>query len=44
MTATLAPETQTFGVPAVERKGRKVVRWITTTDHKTIGNLYLSRR
>ena len=41
MTATLAPETQTFGVPAVERKGRKVVRWITTTDHKTIGNLYL---
>jgi cytochrome c oxidase subunit I len=22
------------------RKGRTVVRWITTTDHKVIGNLY----
>ena len=27
--------------PARERKGNVVVRWITTTDHKTIGYLYL---
>ena len=24
-----------------ERKGNVIVKWITTTDHKTIGNLYL---
>ena len=28
-------------VPVTSRKGRTVVRWVTTTDHKTIGYLYL---
>ena len=38
MTATAAPSTE-----ATERKplGQQVVRVITTTDHKVIGNLYL---
>ncbi|MCU1414886.1 MAG: ctaD [Microbacteriaceae bacterium] len=27
--------------PGVQRKGNVVIRWITTTDHKTIGYLYL---
>jgi cytochrome c oxidase subunit 1 len=30
-----------FGVPRVERKGNVFVKWVTTTDHKTIGYLYL---
>ena len=30
-----------FGTPRVERKGNVVVKWITTTDHKIIGYLYL---
>jgi cytochrome c oxidase subunit 1 len=30
-----------FGVPRVERKGNIFVKWVTTTDHKTIGYLYL---
>jgi cytochrome c oxidase subunit 1 len=33
--------TQTLGGSRVERKGNIVVKWITTTDHKTIGYLYL---
>ncbi len=33
--------TPTFGTPSVERKGNVFVKWITTTDHKTIGYLYL---
>jgi cytochrome c oxidase subunit 1 len=37
-----APSTsRTFGTPSVERKGNVFVKWITTTDHKTIGYLYL---
>jgi cytochrome c oxidase subunit I len=40
MAATIS-EPQTFRVPVRERKGSVVVRWVTTTDHKTIGNLYL---
>jgi cytochrome c oxidase subunit I len=28
-------------VPVPSPKGRTVVKWLTTTDHKTIGNLYL---
>ncbi|CAN5495075.1 cytochrome c oxidase subunit I [soil metagenome] len=37
-----APTTTTVnGGGGVERKGNVVVRWITTTDHKTIGYLYL---
>jgi len=39
-TATASPAT-TYGTPTVERKGNVVVKWITTTDHKTIGYLYL---
>ncbi|MGE3193087.1 MAG: cytochrome c oxidase subunit I [Microbacteriaceae bacterium] len=31
----------TFGTPRVERKGNVFVKWVTTTDHKTIGYLYL---
>ena len=27
--------------PRVERKGNILVKWITSTDHKTIGYLYL---
>jgi len=37
MTATTAGYAST----AVERKGNVVVKWITSTDHKVIGNLYL---
>ncbi|MEO8261881.1 MAG: cytochrome c oxidase subunit I [Pseudolysinimonas sp.] len=37
-----APSTnRSFGTPAVERKGNVFVKWVTTTDHKTIGYLYL---
>ncbi|MCR8671599.1 cytochrome c oxidase subunit I [Agrococcus sp. HG114] len=43
MTATVTPGTQTR--PAIsrgaERKGNALVKWITTTDHKTIGYMYL---
>jgi cytochrome c oxidase subunit 1 len=40
MTTATAPQ-QAFGTPSVARKGNVVVKWITTTDHKTIGYLYL---
>jgi cytochrome c oxidase subunit 1 len=40
MTTATASQ-QTLGTPRVERKGNIVVKWITTTDHKTIGYLYL---
>ena len=33
-TATLTPR-------AVDRKGNVIVKWITSTDHKVIGNMYL---
>jgi cytochrome c oxidase subunit 1 len=36
-----APTTTVNGGRAVERKGNVVVKWLTTTDHKTIGYLYL---
>ncbi|MFC5501521.1 cytochrome c oxidase subunit I [Lysinimonas soli] len=36
-----APTTTSAGSSKVERKGNVVVKWITTTDHKTIGYLYL---
>ncbi len=39
-TATATP-TSTVGTPSAERKGNVFVKWITTTDHKTIGYLYL---
>jgi cytochrome c oxidase subunit 1 len=49
MTATLTPPratvgtvpTSPYGSTKVERKGNVVVKWITSTDHKVIGNLYL---
>jgi cytochrome c oxidase subunit 1 len=37
MTASYAA----YGSSKVERKGNVVVSWITSTDHKVIGNLYL---
>jgi len=40
-TATEPRQQATFGTPKVERKGNVIVKWITTTDHKTIGYLYL---
>ena len=41
MSYATATPTQTFGTPKVARKGNVLVSWITTTDHKTIGYLYL---
>jgi len=41
MSTATAPQQAAFGTPKVERKGNIVVKWITTTDHKTIGYLYL---
>ena len=35
------PLTSSYGAPAKESKGRLFVKWITSTDHKTIGYLYL---
>ncbi|MEO6533419.1 MAG: cytochrome c oxidase subunit I [Pseudolysinimonas sp.] len=35
------PTTTTVNGNRVERQGNVVVKWITTTDHKTIGYLYL---
>ena len=42
-TAPARPATRRppFGTPTVERKGNILVKWITSTDHKTIGYLYL---
>ena len=40
MTATMPAPTATY-VQVPVRKGRTVVKWLTTTDHKTIGYLYL---
>ena len=44
MTATTSRPTGTAGVPAepvATSKGRIFVNWITSTDHKTIGYMYL---
>ncbi|HET9655971.1 MAG TPA: cytochrome c oxidase subunit I [Kineosporiaceae bacterium] len=40
MATTVAVDTFAPSIPAT-RKGRTVVRWLTSTDHKTIGHLYL---
>src|SRR3954449_2292994 len=43
-TATATPpatSTVDYGASRVGNKGNIVVKWITTTDHKTIGYLYL---
>jgi cytochrome c oxidase subunit 1 len=39
--APVGGSTPAFGASKVERKGNILVSWITTTDHKTIGYLYL---
>jgi cytochrome c oxidase subunit 1 len=43
MTATINPETRTEPIyqPVPSRKGPTTVKWLATTDHKVIGNLYL---
>jgi cytochrome c oxidase subunit 1 len=41
MTATFSPEARLVATPVPARKGVTVVKWLTTTDHKVIGNLYL---
>ncbi|HEU4911175.1 MAG TPA: cbb3-type cytochrome c oxidase subunit I, partial [Actinomycetes bacterium] len=40
MTLTVQPRPGT-GVIRTRKKGNAVVRWVTSTDHKTIGHLYL---
>ncbi|KQP01113.1 aa3-type cytochrome oxidase subunit I [Leifsonia sp. Leaf264] len=40
-TATAPAPARTFGTPKVEKKGNIFVRWITSTDHKIIGYMYL---
>ena len=42
-TAPARPQSSSlpFGASKVERKGNILVRWITSTDHKVIGYLYL---
>ena len=43
MTLLERPESAAAGVyrPVANRKGRTVVKWLTSTDHKTIGYMYL---
>src|SRR3954467_8211627 len=41
MTATLVADEPTYAAPVTTRKGSTITRWLITTDHKTIGNLYL---
>ena len=42
MTATATAPSATTGIsPSVGRKGNVIVKWITSTDHKTIGYMYL---
>ena len=41
MTATLNPSTGLVPGRKVERKGNVFVKWVTSTDHKIIGHLYL---
>jgi cytochrome c oxidase subunit 1 len=41
MTATFVTEEQAYTAPVTTRKGSTITRWLITTDHKTIGNLYL---
>ena len=40
--ATRPQATGYQGVPKKDSKGRLFVKWITSTDHKTIGYLYLA--
>jgi cytochrome c oxidase subunit 1 len=41
MTAVSDAPAAVYGVKPPRSKGAIVLRWLTTTDHKTIGNLYL---
>ncbi|NUS58730.1 MAG: hypothetical protein HOV66_28340, partial [Streptomycetaceae bacterium] len=43
MTILNEPQAAAVGTAGVRRKspGNAVVKWMTTTDHKTIGSLYL---
>ena len=38
---TAVSDAPTFGVKTRTSKGKIALKWLTTTDHKTIGNLYL---
>jgi cytochrome c oxidase subunit 1 len=38
---TLSPTAQILGATKMHRKGNILVNWITSTDHKTIGYMYL---
>ncbi|AZZ54875.1 cytochrome c oxidase subunit I [Rathayibacter iranicus] len=40
-TATAPAPTRAFGIPPVQRKANVLVRWMTSTDHKVIGFMYL---
>ena len=40
-TITPSPTTQILGATKIHRKGNILVSWITSTDHKTIGYMYL---
>ncbi|MHA7986369.1 aa3-type cytochrome oxidase subunit I [Rathayibacter sp. CAU 1779] len=40
-TVTPSPTTQILGATKIHRKGNILVNWITSTDHKTIGYMYL---
>ncbi|WP_027478924.1 aa3-type cytochrome oxidase subunit I [Gryllotalpicola ginsengisoli] len=40
-TATATPTAVPYSKNQFERKGNVLVNWITSTDHKTIGNMYL---
>lgn len=40
-TATAPAPSRAFGTPPVERKANVLVRWMTSTDHKVIGYMYL---
>jgi cytochrome c oxidase subunit 1 len=39
--STPGQSTPGHSTPAVVRRGNVVVKWITSTDHKTIGYMYL---
>ncbi len=40
-TSAPAPSPRSSDSPSVQRKGNTLVRWVTSTDHKVIGYLYL---